>query len=62
MKSLGSYSLTLPILAAVAFGLYPPAARLAYAEGANPVFVVLLSTFLRAASLVNREEPRTPTY
>lgn len=44
--------LIIPIAAAASFGLYPAASQLAYQEGANAIFVILFTTFLRAASLV----------
>lgn len=39
-------------LSAVVLGLYPPAAKVAYADGANSVCIILVTTFFRAASLV----------
>lgn len=38
--------------AAFIFGLYPPAARAAYQDGANPVFMMLLTTLMRAGAMV----------
>lgn len=37
--------------ASIFFGFYPPAARGAYADGANAIFIILLTTFFRALSL-----------
>lgn len=42
----------IPIAAAVAFGLYPATSQLAYQEGANAIFVILVTTFFRAGALV----------
>lgn len=39
------------ILTALAFGFYPPATRAVYAHGGNAVFIILLTTFMRAFSL-----------
>jgi len=39
------------LLSAIAFGLYPPAAKMAYAEGGNSTFVIIATTFARAAIL-----------
>lgn len=37
--------------ASILFGFYPPAARGAYADGANSVFIILLTTFIRGLSM-----------
>ncbi|MBL8637373.1 MAG: DMT family transporter [Alphaproteobacteria bacterium] len=46
---------TLGVLIALAsaavFGFYPPATRGAYADGVNPAFIILFTTFWRTASL-----------
>jgi drug/metabolite transporter (DMT)-like permease len=39
-------------LSAIAFGLYPSTAKLAYMEGANSVFVIIVTTLIRALFLV----------
>ncbi|HAX91637.1 MAG TPA: hypothetical protein DCY07_05445, partial [Rhodospirillaceae bacterium] len=39
------------IITAIIFGLYPPAARAAYADGANAIFIVLMSTTIRTLML-----------
>lgn len=39
------------VVAAVLFGLYPPASRAVYEDGGNAVFLMLLTTFLRAMFL-----------
>lgn len=39
------------VLAAVAFGIYPAAARRGYAEGANSIFVIMFTTFVRGFGL-----------
>lgn len=36
------------IITAMIFGIYPAATRAAYADGANIVFILLLTTFMRA--------------
>jgi len=41
----------LTCFAAISFGLYPATSRLAYAEGANQTFLIILTTFFRAAFL-----------
>ena len=43
-----SVGLLIAVCSAAAFGLYPPAAKLAYADGANPAFLILLTTFARS--------------
>ncbi len=45
-------NILIPIASAFMFGMYPAAAQLAYKHGANPLFLILISTFCRAASLV----------
>jgi len=40
-----------PLLTAVCYGLYPAAAKAAYAHGANAACVILLTTFARASAL-----------
>jgi drug/metabolite transporter (DMT)-like permease len=44
--------LLIGLFAALTFGLYPAAAKAAYAQGANAVFVVIFTTFARALALV----------
>lgn len=44
--------LLLACISGVVLGLYPPAAKMAYADGANSVCVIMVTSFLRAASLV----------
>lgn len=39
------------LISAIIFGLYPPASRGAYLDGANITFVILVTTFCRMASL-----------
>ncbi|MEM6812385.1 MAG: DMT family transporter [Pseudomonadota bacterium] len=39
------------ISAAIIFGVYPPAAKAAYQEGANIIFIVLITTICRMAAL-----------
>ena len=39
------------VISAVIFGLYPPASRGAYQDGANITFVILVTTFCRFAGL-----------
>ena len=46
-----SRGLAISLFAAFAFGLYPAAAQMAYKEGANSTFVILATTFSRAAAL-----------
>lgn len=41
----------LALIWTIVFGIYPPAARAAYADGANAVFVVLITTFVRTAMI-----------
>jgi len=41
----------LALFSAIAFGVYPPAVKLAYADGANATFVLILTTFCRATFL-----------
>lgn len=43
--------LILAALAAVTFGLYPPATKMAYQLGANSSFIILTTTFSRALAL-----------
>lgn len=47
----GGGGILIAVASAVAFGLYPPAARAVYADGGNAVFVILLTTFMRALAL-----------
>ncbi len=44
--------LLISITAAIAFGLYPAAAKAAYRSGANFSFVIILTTFARALALL----------
>ena len=44
--------LLISIGAAISFGLYPAAAKAAYAGGANPTTVIIITTFARAVALV----------
>lgn len=44
--------MVIAVSAAIAFGLYPPAAQLAYAHSANVSLVIIFTTFVRAISLV----------
>ena len=44
--------MVIALLAALAFGVYPPAAKLAYSEGSNPSFLIAISTFSRALALL----------
>ncbi len=57
--------LTITVFAAIAFGLYPAAAKLAYHDGANACFVIIVTTFARAFALslfcLARREPLIPT-
>jgi drug/metabolite transporter (DMT)-like permease len=46
------YGIVVAIFAAIAFGLYPPAAQLAYAHSANVSLVIIFTTFVRALSLL----------
>lgn len=39
------------VVSAMLYGLYPPAARAVYGDGGNAVFLMILTTFLRAAFL-----------
>lgn len=39
------------LTASIMFGLYPPASRGAYADGANGTFIIWLTTFMRATML-----------
>lgn len=50
--SKGRMGLIVTIASAVIFGFYPPATRAVYADGGNAVFIVLLTTFARAFSLL----------
>ena len=38
-------------LTALAFGLYPPSAKMAYRAGANPTFLIITTTFFRGIAL-----------
>jgi hypothetical protein len=44
-------TILLPALASVVFGFWPPFAQLTYAEGASVSFVVIVTTFVRAAAM-----------
>lgn len=39
------------LMVALSFGFFPPAIRGAYADGANTTFIILLTTFMRAATM-----------
>jgi len=43
------FGIIVAIFSAIIFGIYPAAARGAYADGANIAFIVLLTTFFRAS-------------
>jgi hypothetical protein len=36
---------------ALCYGLYPSTSKIAYADGANPSFLIIVSTFIRVAIL-----------
>lgn len=56
---------TITILSAIAFGLYPAAAKMAYANGANASFAIIVTTFARALALalfcLATAKPLSPT-
>ncbi len=45
------FGLILAFISAVVFGIYPAAARVAYADGANIVFVLFLTTLIRTVMM-----------
>lgn len=49
---LNNARILVPILTAFIFGLYPAAAQLSYDNGANATFVILVTTFFRAVTLI----------
>ncbi len=50
MNSAVKYGLIV-LSASIFFGLYPPAARGAYADGANAVFIIIFATLMRTLTL-----------
>lgn len=46
------HNILLILASSILYGLYPVASRGAYADGANPVFLILLTTFIRAALML----------
>jgi len=44
--------LLLTILSAIIYGIYPSAAKKVYAHGGNDIFVMVVSTFFRAAAMI----------
>lgn len=51
MKAIGTKGIVLSVLCAMAFGIYPSTSKMAYRDGANPVFLIIATTFLRALLL-----------
>ncbi len=51
MKDYLKAGVWIAVVTAIVFGLYPPAARAAYEDGGNAVFLMILTTFLRAVFL-----------
>jgi len=48
MRSSIRNGVIISLLCAIAYGIYPPASQKAYADGANSIFVIIVSTFCRA--------------
>lgn len=44
--------LLITVASAIVYGLYPPAARLAYVDGANPAFLIVVTSFTRFLFIV----------